>query len=139
LSVERSTSTGGVISTSLKTDLKVDGSRLALILAGRQSKGSTLVVDLLLDKESNAVDGGTVDVSRQIGASGCSRGGRCGDSNSRDNGGSARESRALDDSNDGNELRYGIGDCGCGHGNDGSLSTRALGYVGRSGNDSLKS
>jgi hypothetical protein len=116
--------------------LKVDGSRLALVLAGRQSKGSTLVVNLLLDKEGNAVDGGAVDISRQVGASGCSRGGRCGDSNSRDNGGSARESCALDDSNDGNELRYGVCDCGCGHGNNGSLSTRALGNVGRSRNDS---
>jgi hypothetical protein len=135
LSVERSTSTGGVISTSLETDLKVDGSSLALVLAGRQSKGSTHVVDLLLDKECDAVHGSTVNVSRQIGTSSCSSGGRCGNSNSRDDGSSARESCALNDSNDGNELRYGIGDCRCGDSDDGSLSARALRDVGRSRND----
>jgi hypothetical protein len=39
--------------------LKIDGSRLALVLAGRESKWNTVVVNTLLDKEGNTVDSGT--------------------------------------------------------------------------------
>jgi len=126
LSVERSTSTGSVLSTSLKTDLKVDGRGLALVLAGRQSKWSTLVVDLLLDKEGNAIDSSTVDIRRHIGSDSRSGGGCCSDSNSRDDGSSARESRTLDDSNDRNELSHCVCDCRCSDSNDSCLSARAL-------------
>jgi hypothetical protein len=129
LSVERSTGTSSVISAGFETNLKVDGCLLTLILAGRQSKRGTVVVDSFLDKERNTIDCGPKDIIR-LGA--CAAGWGRSDGNARNNGGSTSESRATDGD------RYGdkLSDSRCSYGDHRSLSARTLRDVSRSRNDS---
>lgn len=100
---------------------------LALVLTGRKSKGSAIVVDLFLDQESNAINGSTESAcSRNSSASRGCLGGSCGDGHARNDGSCAGDSCACDDSHDGNELSDCVGDGGSDNSDLSSLSARAL-------------
>lgn len=134
--VERSTDARDIVGTSLEANLQVDRGLLTLVLASGKSKRSTIVVDLLLNKECSAVDGDTESTSCGNSSSGC-RGCCCGscDGYSRDHSSSARHGGSGDDGRDGDELSNCVCDGGADEGQGGSLSARALVDDSGTGND----
>lgn len=116
--------------------MEVDRRLLTLVLTGGQSKRSTIVVDLFLNKEGDPIDSSSEGTSSWHSRARCSSSSGClSDSHTRNDSGCARDSCARNHSWDGDELSDSVSHGGAGNSDSGSLSARALRDDGRSRND----